>query len=159
VRAVPVLERAVQLGDQVRSRQWREWFRTLLGEGYFLSGRMDKARESAQPALSASTDLGYSLGIGWAHQVLGRVAQTRGAVVEAEQHLGAALEIFLSFHSRFEAGRTRLFLASCAHARGDYLAASSHVKAAHAAFGAVRVPKYVEHAEAVARELGADLSA
>ena len=25
-RAIPVLEQAVQLGDQVRSRQWREWF-------------------------------------------------------------------------------------------------------------------------------------
>ena len=157
-RAVPVLEHAVQLGDQVRSRQWREWFRTLLGEGYFLSGQMDKAREAAQQALKASTDFGYSLGIGWAQQVLGRVAQARGAGAEAEQHLVAALNIFASVHSRFEAGRTRLFLASCAHARGNHEAAATHVQAAHAVFRAARVPKYVERAEALARELGAGLS-
>jgi class 3 adenylate cyclase/tetratricopeptide (TPR) repeat protein len=157
-RAVPVLERAVQLGDQVRSRQWREWFRALLGEGYFLSGQMDKAREAAQQALKASTDFGYSLGIGWAQQVLGRVAQARGAGAEAEQHLVAALNIFASIHSRFEAGRTHLFLASCAHARGNHEAAATHVQAAHAVFRAARVPKYVERAEALARELGAGLS-
>ncbi len=157
-RAVPVLEQAVQLGDQVRSRQWREWFRTLLGEGYFLGGELDKARAAAHQALEVSTDLGYSLGIGWAHQVLGRVAQARGALGEAEQNLGAALEVFVSVRSRFETGRTRLFLASCARVRGDHDAAVSRVEAAHAVFRAVHAPMYVERAEALARELGAGLS-
>jgi len=157
-RAVPVLEDAVRLGDQVRSRQWREWFRTLLGEGYFLSGQMDKAREAARQALGVSTDLGYALGTGWAHQVLGRVAQARDALAEADKHLGAALEVFVSVRSRFETGRTRLFLASGARAGGDHEAAATHVGAAHAVFKAVRAPKYVARAEALAREFGVGLS-
>jgi hypothetical protein len=106
-----------------------------------LSGQMDKAREAAQQALEASTTLGYSLGIGRAHQVLGRVAQARGAIAEAEEHLEDALEVFVSVHSRFETGRTQLFLASCARARGGHEAAATRVKAAHTVFKAVRAPK------------------
>jgi tetratricopeptide (TPR) repeat protein len=153
-RAVPVLEQAVDLGERVRSRQWREWFRTLLGEGYFLSGQLGKAHDAARQALDVSTDLGYALGIGWAHQVLGRVALARGGLVEAEKHLGDALEVFAAVHSRFESGRTRLFLAACAHARGDQAAAAAHVDAAHTVFQAVPAPMYVARAEALAAELG-----
>jgi tetratricopeptide (TPR) repeat protein len=152
-RAIPELEQAVRLGDQVRSRQWQAWFRALLGEGYLLGGQLGKARDVAQQALEVSTDLGYSLGIGWAHQVLGRVAQTQSAFAEAAQHLGDALRTFASIQSRFETGRTQLFLASCAHARGDPEVAATHVKAAHAAFRAVSALKYVEQADALAREI------
>jgi tetratricopeptide (TPR) repeat protein len=158
-RAVPVLEQAVRLGDQVRSRQWREWFRTLLGEGYFLDGQLEKARAAVHQALTVSTELGYSLGIGWAHQVLGRVAQAQGALTDAEQHLGDALQAFTSVHSRFETGRTQLFLASCARVKGDRKAATAHATAARAIFSAIPAPQYVERAEALARELGAGLSA
>jgi class 3 adenylate cyclase/tetratricopeptide (TPR) repeat protein len=158
-RAVPILERAVQMGDEVRSRQWREWFRTLLGEGYLLDGQLDRARAVTEQALTVSTAIGYALGIGWAQQVLGRVAQAHGALAEAEEHLGAALEVFASVRSRFETARTQLFLAACAQARGDREAAATRVRAAHAAFTTVRSPKYVERAQALARELGVDLSA
>jgi tetratricopeptide (TPR) repeat protein len=153
-RALPLLEQAVDLGERVRSRQWREWFRTLLGEGYFLSGQLGKAHDAARQALDVSTDLGYALGIGWAHQVLGRVALARGGLVEAEKHLGDALEVFAAVHSRFESGRTRLFLAACAHARGDQAAAAAHVDAAHTVFQAVPAPMYVARAETLAAELG-----
>ncbi|MFZ1061683.1 MAG: adenylate/guanylate cyclase domain-containing protein [Candidatus Rokuibacteriota bacterium] len=157
-RAVPTLEEGVQLADQVRSLQWRGWFRTLLGEAYFLSGQMEKARVVAGQALGVCTGVGFSWGIGWSHQVLGRVAQAQGALAEAERHLREALQTFVSVHARFEMGRTHLFLASLGHAQGDREAAASHLNEAQALFRALRVPKYVERTEQLAREFGASLS-
>jgi tetratricopeptide (TPR) repeat protein len=153
-RAVPALEQGVLLGDQVRSRQYAAWFRTMLGEAYVLSGQMDQARQAARQALDVSTDVGYSWGMAWSHQVLGRVAQAQGASEEAKRHLTGALQTFVSIGARFETGRTHLLLASLAHARGDRDAAGVHVKAAHGLFLALHVPKYVARAEALARDLG-----
>ena len=146
-RAVATLEEGVQLADQVRSRQWREWFRTFLAEAYFLSGQMEKAREAARQAFEVSTGLGYTWGIGWSHQVLGRVAQAQGALPEAERHLGDALSAFLSVKARFEEGRTRLFLASLGHALGNPEAVASHLKEARTLFETLRVPKYMARVE------------
>jgi tetratricopeptide (TPR) repeat protein len=84
-RAIPLLEDAVQLGDQVRSWQYRQWFRALLGEAYFLGGQLDRARELAGRALDGSTTVSFSLGIGWSHQVIGRVAQAEADLEEAER--------------------------------------------------------------------------
>lgn len=44
-RAVSTLEEAVQLADRVRSLQWRQWFRTWLGDAYRLAGHFGKARQ------------------------------------------------------------------------------------------------------------------
>jgi class 3 adenylate cyclase/tetratricopeptide (TPR) repeat protein len=154
-RAIPLLEQGVQLGDRVRSRQWREFFRTMLGEAYVRDGQLERARTAAGQALETCREVGYSLGIGWAEQVLGRVAQADGALAEAERHLTGALEAFVSTSARFEMGRTHLFLASLVHARGDRDAAGTHLEEAHALFRALRVPKYVEWAERLAREFGA----
>ena len=146
-RAVPTLEQGVQLADQVRSRQWCEWFRTFLAEAYFLSGQLEKAREAARQALEVSTALGYTWGIGWSHQVLGRVAQSLGALPEAERHLGDALYAFTSVKARFEEGRTRLFLASLDHAVGNREAAASHINEARTLFETLRIPKYMARVE------------
>ncbi len=156
-RAVPTLEQGVQLGDQVRSRQYSAWFRTMLGEAYFLGGQMDKAREVASQALDVSADVSFLLGIGWSHQVIGRVAQAEGSVPEAETHLTEALQSFVSIRARFEIGRIHLFLASLSHAQGNREAVASHLNEAHALFRALHVPKYVERSEQLARELGASL--
>jgi class 3 adenylate cyclase/tetratricopeptide (TPR) repeat protein len=143
-RAVPVLEQAVELGDQVRSRQWREWFRILLGEAYFLDGQLDRARAAARQALGVCSDVGYLLGIGWSNQVLGRVAQAQGALAEAERHLDDALRCFVSVDARFEIGRTHLFAAGLAHRRAQREAAASHLEEARNLFAVLGVPNYAE---------------
>ena len=51
-------------------------------------------------------------------------------------------------------GRTRLDLAALAHARDDRESTIGHLHEARMLFEAVRVPKYVERVEAVAREYG-----
>ncbi|MEW6688629.1 MAG: tetratricopeptide repeat protein, partial [Pseudomonadota bacterium] len=152
-RAVPMLEQGVHLADQVRSRQWREWFRALLAEAYFLGGQTDKAREAARQALEVSTALGYSWGIGWTHQVLGRVAGAQGALEEGQRRLADALKSFASVRARFESGRTHLFAARLAHAQANRAAAMSHLEEARSLFRALRVPKYAQQADEFAREL------
>ena len=156
-RAIPMLEQGVRLGDQVRSRQYTAWFRTMLGEAYVLGGQLDKAREVASQALDLAADVSFLLGIGWSHQVIGRVAQAEGSALEAEGHLAEALQSFVSIRARFEIGRIHLFLASLSHAQGNCEAVASHLKEAHALFRALRVPKYVERSEQLAREFGASL--
>jgi tetratricopeptide (TPR) repeat protein len=156
-RAIPTLEQGVLLGDQVRSRQYTAWFRTMLGEAYVLGGQLDKAREVASQALDLAADVSFLLGIGWSHQVIGRVAQAEGSALEAEGHLAEALQSFVSIRARFEIGRIHLFLASLSHAQGNCEAVASHLKEAHALFRALRVPKYVQRSEQLAREFGASL--
>ncbi|MBI2466702.1 MAG: AAA family ATPase [Candidatus Rokubacteria bacterium] len=152
-RAVPTLEQAVQLADRVRSLQWRQWFRTWLGEAYRLEGQLDRAREVVRQTLEVCADVKFLLGLGFSHQVLGRIAQAEGDLNEAERHLQEALRTLSAIGSRFELGRTHLDLASLAHAQGDREAAVSHLNEAHALFRALRVPKYVERTEQLAKEL------
>lgn len=156
-RAVPALEQAVQLGDEVRSRQYAAWFRRMLGEAYLLSGLLDTAREVTNPALDVSTDVGFSLGVGWSHQVLGRIAQGEGRLSEAERHLTEAVRTFVQTGARFEIGRTHLLLASVAHAQGDREAAAQ-LNEAHAVFRALPAQKYSEPTEPLAKEFAASLA-
>jgi class 3 adenylate cyclase/tetratricopeptide (TPR) repeat protein len=153
--AVSCLEQAVQIGDQVRSRQWREWFRTMLGEAYLLNGQLDQAWEAASQALQVCTSVGYTLGIGWSHQVLGRVAQAQGRLGQAARHLDTALQCFVSVDARFETGRSRLFAASLARTQADREAAASHLEEARRLFAALRSAAYVERTDKLARELAA----
>ena len=76
------------------------------------------------------------------------------ALEEAGRRLGDALQAFVSVHSRFEMGRTHFFLASLAYAQGDRELAGTQLKEAHSLFMALRVPKYVERTEQLAREFG-----
>ncbi|HSB78082.1 MAG TPA: hypothetical protein VLM91_04795, partial [Candidatus Methylomirabilis sp.] len=156
--AVPVLEQAVQLGDQVRSRQYTAWFRTMLGEAYLLSGQLDKAREVANRALDIATDASFSLGIGWSDQVIGRIAQAAGSVREAEGHLTKALQSFTSIGAKFEAGRIHFFMAALAHVQGDHDAEASHINEAYSIFTALHTPKHAERSERLAREFGVPLT-
>ena len=157
--AVPVLEQAVQLGDQVRSRQYAAWFRTMLGEAYLLSGQLDKARKVAGRALDISAGASFALGVGWSHQVIGRVAQAEGAVSEAAEHLMEALESFVSTRAGFEAGRTHFFTASLAHSRGDHDSAAAHINEAYSIFSTLDTPKHADRSERLARKLGISLMA
>ena len=76
---------------------------------------------------------------------------------EAERHLQEAVRTLSEIGARFELGRTHLDLASIARANGTDDALKSHLRKAHALFTALRVPKYVERTEQLARELGARL--
>ena len=150
-RAVPILEQAVHLADQVRSLQWREWFRTLQAEAYFLDGQIDKAQKVAAHALGVCTDIGYSWGIGWSHQVLGRIAEAQGTPAESQEHLRNALQSFVSVNARFEMARTHLFLASLAYCQGNRGVAAFQLNEARSLFEVLRVPKYKKRAEELSR--------
>jgi tetratricopeptide (TPR) repeat protein len=149
-----VLEQAVELGGRVRSRQFRAWFRTLLGEAYLSDNRIEEARDLILEALELSTDIKYLLGVGFSKRALGRIAQAQGALEESEEHLGEALQTVVSAGARFETGCTRLDLAALAHAGGDREAAAAHLKEAHSLFEDLHVPKYVERAEQLAKDFG-----
>jgi tetratricopeptide (TPR) repeat protein len=157
-RAVSALEQAVQLADRVRSLQWRQYFRTWLGEAYRLAGQFDRAREVSRHALEVCTNIGYALGVGFSHQVLGRIAQTEGHLAEAGRHLREALQTLTAIGARFELARTHLDLASLARHQGNREAAGMHLKEAHALFLALRVPQYVTRTEKLAGELRVSLS-
>ncbi len=156
-RAVPTLEEAVQLADRVRSLQWRQYFRTWLADAHRLAGRLGDAREAARRTLEGCTQLTFLIGVGASHQVLGRAAQAEGMLPEAEHHLTEALRTLAAIEARFELGRTHLDLAALAHARADRDGAASHLGAAHGLFRRLRVPRFVERTEQLARELGAPL--
>ena len=157
-QAIPMLEQAVELADQVRSRQWRAWFRTWLGEAYLLGRQLGEARRVVGQTLEICTDVEFVAGVGFSNQALGRIAQAEGALPEAEKYLTDALRALNSIRARFEVGRTRLFLASLAAVRGDRGAAAANLREAHSLFRTLRIPKYVERAEELAREFGAPLS-
>jgi tetratricopeptide (TPR) repeat protein len=139
-------------------RQWRQWFRTWLGEAYRQAGQLEQAREVVRRTLEVCADVRFLLGLGLSHQVLGRIAQAEGDLTEAGRHFQEALRTLSAIGSRFELGRTHLDLASLARARGDRGAATANLREAHSLFETLGVIRYVERAEALARELGASLS-
>jgi hypothetical protein len=89
--------------------------------------------------------------------VLGRIERSEGFLAEAHGHLTDALQTLASINCRFEAGRTHLDLAVLAHAQRKTQAIATHLKEAHSLFRALRVPRYVERSEGLAKEFGAPL--
>lgn len=153
-RAVPTLEQAVQLADQVRSRQWCAYFRTWLGEAYLLSNQLDKAQELLGKTLEVCTEIKYALGIGWCHHILGRVAQARGELATAQRHLDDAVQAFRLIGAKFELARTYLARAELSNAQGDPERVRRVLGEAHRLFEALRTPKYVERTRRLARAFG-----
>lgn len=85
-----------------------------------------------------------------AQRVLGRLGQTCGELVAADEHLSEALSTFASIDCRFEVGRTHLELGVLAHTRADTEAAARHLREARDLFVTLRVPAYVDRAERLA---------
>jgi len=154
-RAVPTLEQAVQLADQVRSRQWCAWFRTWLGEAYLRNNQLDKAHELLSLALEICTDVKYAVGIGWCHHILGRVSHARGDLAEARRRLDEALQVFHSVGAKFELGRTYLARAELSSAEGDSEHASAYLDDAYQLFRDLHVPRFVERTQQLACAFGA----
>ncbi|MDX1487600.1 MAG: hypothetical protein R3268_05320, partial [Acidiferrobacterales bacterium] len=157
-QAVPVLEEALKLGDQVRSKQWRAWFRTLLGEAYFSASRIVEAKAQVEQALESSLSTKFPLGAGCSRRVLGGIAQATGDLNEAQRQLDKAVQIFRSVGAKFELARAHLAQGELSHAQGDSARASACLHEACRLFRALRVPKYVERAEQRAYELGVAIS-
>jgi class 3 adenylate cyclase/tetratricopeptide (TPR) repeat protein len=157
-QAVPVLEEAVKLGDQVRSKQWRAWFRTLLGEAYFLARRMVEAQEQIEKALEISLSSKFPLGTGCSRRVLGWIAQATGELDEAQRQLDEAIQVFRLLGAKFELARTCLARAELSNAQGDSERVSACLREAHRLFRDLHVPRYMETTQELARRLSAVIS-
>jgi class 3 adenylate cyclase/tetratricopeptide (TPR) repeat protein len=156
--AIETLEDAVRRMEQAGMRQLEGWFSAFLAEAYALAGRLDEARGPAHRALEITGETRFRYGVGLAQRTLGCIALAGRSLEEAEGWLCQALETFLALEVPFEAGRTRLDLALLSHARGDSDEAASQLGIAHRLFGELRVPRYVERAERLARELAGPLA-
>lgn len=152
-RAIPLLEESAHLLGQFHVRQTRGCFLALLGEAYLLNGDLDQAEDFARQGLEIGKEARYQYGFGAAQRALGRIAQARGALAEARTHFAAALDTFASVDARFEEARTHLAQALLARAEDDVGRMTRHLEEARRLFKSLRIPKYVERAEAVAQSL------
>jgi predicted ATPase len=158
MKAIPVLEQAVEEATQYRSRQVQSWFRTFLGEAYGLDRQLDKARDLASRSFALARDIKSWGAVGLAKRALGRLAQAYGAPTEAARHLHEALQIFIATSARFEQARTHLDLAALTLAQGEQAEAARHLAEASALCTALDVPSYVERARQLASAYGVLLS-
>lgn len=149
--AVARLEEALRLLDQFRFRQPQAWFLTFLAEAHRRAHRLEMALDLASRGLDHARATGSIQGIGWAERTLGHVAQARGALGDAHDHLREALRAFERVEAAFEIARTRLDLAGLAHAWGDAGGTATHLAEAERGFRAVGVLRWVERAEKRAR--------
>jgi class 3 adenylate cyclase/tetratricopeptide (TPR) repeat protein len=157
--AIPALERSVEMMTLFRFEMLRGWSTIALGEAHRLNGEIERAEALVTEGLDMTRRLEHRFGVGLAQRALGRIARVRRALPEAKSSLAEALRIFASIPARFELARTHLDLAELAHASADPGAASAHLREAHRLFIALRVPRYVERSEQLARDLGTLLSA
>jgi transcriptional regulator with AAA-type ATPase domain/tetratricopeptide (TPR) repeat protein len=158
-RAIPALEQAIPLLHASRFRTFEAWFTTFLAEAHRRDGRLETAESLAQRALEIAMQAKFGIGMGWAQQALGRIAQTRGDLTAAEAKFEEARRTFDTLRSRYESARTCLDLAGTAVARGDSPAAGKYLAAARTLFATLRVPRYVERTRALADAWGLSLPA
>ena len=117
-QAIPRLEEAVRLHAQFGFRQAQAWFSVFLAEAHRRGPRLETALELASQALELARASGTPPGVGWAERTLGHIAQARGALGDAEEHLEEALRIFAAAEAGFDLARTRFDLAALVWARG-----------------------------------------
>ncbi len=152
--AIPRLEEAIQQVGQFGFRQFQGWFMIFLAEARRLNGQIEEGLELAIKGLEISSKAKFSAGVGWAHHALGRLALAKGVLLDAESHLNQARETFTFVQSRYELGRTHLDLAALARAQGNREAVATHLRAAHQLFTVLKVPRYIEKTEQLAKEFG-----
>jgi tetratricopeptide (TPR) repeat protein len=153
-QAIPRLEEAVRQHAQFGFRQAQAWFSVFLAEAHRRSHRLETALELASQGLELARLSGTVLGVGWAERILGHVAQARGALADAEEHLEEALRTFTATEAGFELARTRLDLAAIVWAQGRRETGATLLVEAHRQFRALDVPRWVERAAERAREWG-----
>jgi tetratricopeptide (TPR) repeat protein len=128
--------------------------RSMLAECHVLTADLDAADAHARKALEASTGHPWTVARAYSERAMGRVRWARGDLDGAERHLTRALDLFASVDTRFQVARMHLLLAELRVARGERDAAARHLEAARSAFVRLRVPRYVERADVLARKLG-----
>jgi tetratricopeptide (TPR) repeat protein len=158
VQAIPFLEQSVAQFSGFRAGQARGWFTIILGEAYFVNDQLERAQELTLQGLEILQNSRYRRGIGWAHRTLGRIARARGLFPKAATHFGEALRTFDSVLARFEVARTHLALAELAHVEEKVGVTASHLDEAHRLFTSLRVRKYAEQTDQIARALGVQIS-
>jgi transcriptional regulator with PAS, ATPase and Fis domain len=151
--AIPLLEESRRQLRQFGFRQMEGLMATWLGEARLAAGEVDAARGLAEAALATARAGGYAAPLGFAQRLAGRVLRAEQRLDDAAVELSGALEAFAGSEARFEVARTHLDLAELAHARGDHARAASHVTAAAAGFGELRVPTWSARAADLAARL------
>ncbi len=151
--AIEALERSVESLRQAGMQQLLGWFSAFLAEAYLLSDRPAEARKLALEAQAVTERVKFRYGTGLAQQTLGRIARRAGDLAEAEVWSREALASFRAIRAPFEVGCTLLDLALVAHTGGHSGEAARYLGEAHRLFTELQVPKYVQKAECVAREL------
>ncbi|HEY1328477.1 MAG TPA: adenylate/guanylate cyclase domain-containing protein [Casimicrobiaceae bacterium] len=154
-RAVAVLQEAVEIADEVRSLQFRAWFRTLLGEACVANGETERARFAAQAARTTSGEAGFELGVGLSRRVLGMIAAEQGDSSTALNELHGAVESLASVGARFELARARMELGRIAAAGRNADTAQGELREARALFVDLELPRYVERVDALMELVGA----
>jgi DNA-binding NtrC family response regulator/tetratricopeptide (TPR) repeat protein len=149
------LEEAMRLLEQFQFRQPQAWFLAFLAETHRRAHRLETALDLASKGLDLARTTGSILGVGWTERALGHIAQDRGALGDAQDHLREALGAFEKVESGFEVARTHLDLAALAHARGDARATATHLAEAVRHFRTLGVPRWVERVEERIRAWGA----
>ena len=150
-QAVPRLEEALRLLDQFRFRQPQAWFSAFLAEAHQRAHRLETALELASQGLELARATSTLQGIGWAERTLGHIAQARGTLDDAHDHLHEALRAFESVEAGFEIARTHLDLAELARARVDTGVAAAHLAEADRRFRTLGLSRWVERVEQLAR--------
>jgi ATP/maltotriose-dependent transcriptional regulator MalT len=158
-QAMPVLEQAAQLCDQMQYRAIQGTVMGHLGRAHLLRGDFEQAHDLARQGLELARAAQYPTGISTALRTLGRIALARGALAEAETHFQEALEIQTATGKRFMAGAYSLDLARLAHAQGNPETVTTHLHEALTLFSTLHLPRWVEHTTQLASELGVSLPA
>ncbi len=154
VRAIPLLEQALEHFGRLPGGQARGWYTMRLGEAHLVASRLEEARDLTLQGLKILDGAGYRRGIAWAHRTLGSIARARGEISEAARQLGAALEGFTAVLAWFEVGRTHLALADVARPPGAGETATAHLREARRLFTRVGAPKYLARADELVAALG-----
>jgi tetratricopeptide (TPR) repeat protein len=157
--AIPLLEHTIEqlqhLSGTGGYRRFDGWFLAVLSEAYLMTGDLDRARDVASRALTATE--GFPLAAGYAERAIGRLALASQDIDTAEASLRRAVETFASIDARCEVEHSRVTMAEILARGGKHEAARAELTAAHEAFRRMRAPRLVERAERVARKFGLTL--
>jgi class 3 adenylate cyclase/tetratricopeptide (TPR) repeat protein len=157
-QAIPVLEQAARLCEQMQYRAIQGLSLAHLSRAYLLRGDLAQALDLAHQGLALARAAQYPSGISTALRTLGRIALAQGALAEAEGHFREALQIQTTTEKRFMAAVYSLDLARLAHAQGHPEAVTTRLHEALTLFSALHLPRWVEHTTQLASELGVSLT-
>ena len=156
-QAIALLQQAVEQYRQLQYKPFQGRYAASLSEALLADKQCAQAYQAAYEGLEVSQQAHYLYGVGLAQRALGRLAQTEADYEAAVQYLQKALGTFNAIQVQYEVARTHLCLAEIAQLQGDRYALSAHLNNAHHLFTSLRVPKYVERTERLARQWGISL--